>query len=197
MPASGSASRRQWSARRNRLGRWRYYMRGFFWRSWMIQKSATWCIWCSRNDWTLLKCWVSKSFELPLHLKVCLWSLSLSLYVEVYAACDWTFSRLWAHCCVVIGQPVVNLEEPLATPTKGYVLQASPSAERFWKCWISLDLHVDSSGMISQDWLMISLNARQSWLSIHWCDLFSRSTHGIRKVLFHCLVSLKKQPILF
>ena len=72
------------------------------------------------------------------------------------------------HCCVVIGQPVVNLEEPLATPTKGYVLQASPAAERLWKCWISLDLQVDSSGMKSQDWLMISLNARQSWLLIHW-----------------------------
>ncbi len=49
---------------------------------------------------TLLKYWVSKSFELLFHLKVCLWVfdlfLSFSLYIEIYATCDWTSSRLWA-----------------------------------------------------------------------------------------------------
>lgn len=153
-----------------------------------------------RNDWTLLKCSVSKSFELPFHLKVCLWllSLSLSLYVEIYAACDWTFSRLWAPSLLCryrsaggeLGRAPCHTDERLC-PT-------GQSVSR--KILKVLDLIGSPSGYFRYDkpGLVNDQFERKAKLALNplvWS--FLRSTHGIQKVLFHCLVFLKKQPILF
>lgn len=199
MPASGSASRRQWSSRRNHLGRWRYNVRGFFWRSWMIQKSAT-CIWWKIN-WEMIELFSNVGFPnlLSSHfISRYVFDCSLSLYVEIYAACDWTFSRLWAPSLLCryrsaggeLGRAPCHTDERLC-PT-------GQSVSR--KILKVLDFIGSPSGYFRYDkpGLVNDQFERKAKLALNplvWS--FLRSTHGIQKVLFHCLVFLKKQPILF